>query len=378
MLIVIVFTLVTLAVFWMPFLLKTGSFWGIDFGHHGMETIVANFDGLNYIAVAKTMYDPTMLATKFAGFDNPPIYYAAHFPVYPLLIASLDAFNSGPQALLLATIISNIVLAIALLYFFETVIKDKNLAMTLALVALVFPGRMLSLRGVGSSEPLFIAFVLTSLALCYKGKHIWAAILGSLAVLTRSPGIFLFGAYMLSAIVSYKSEGNKLISKSLPYLMMPMALGLLFAFYGYRYGNFWAYFNNSSELHPIFFPPFMIFSNSAKWISDMWREDILYMYLIYGTGIALYIKQIKQKCGLEKLAIGAYAVVYGLILLLVSHRDLARYGLPIAPIAILGFAPYLTTKNLKWLLVFLIPIYLLAWQFVVANVQMVSDWGPLL
>lgn len=376
--IVVSVSLISILIFWMPFLLKTNTFWGINFGGHGMETIVSNFDGLNYIAIAKTSYDPILLTKQFAGFGNPPIYYAAHFPLYPMLIQFFDIALTGPQALLAATLISNGLLAAGLYIFFETILKDKKLATTLSIVALFFPARMLSVRGVGTSEPLFMFFVLTSLAMAYKGKHWWGAILGSLAVLTRSPGIFLFGAYGVTALASYTTDWKKIITKMFPYLLMPLTLAALFAFYGQKFGTFWAYFNSSSELHPFFFPPFLIFSNMQKWITDMWREDILYMYLLYGTGFALYIKQIGIKCGLEKLSSAGYGIVYGIILLMVSHRDLARYALPIAPIAMLGFAPFIEGKNLKWTLLLLIPIYLLGWQFVVGNVQPVSDWGFLL
>lgn len=376
--VVVAISLLSLFLFWAPWLVRTQTFWGINFGGHGTETIVANFDGLNYLAVAKTMYDPTMLQKDFAGFGNPPIYYAAHFPLYPLLIRGLDTFVSGPQALLGSTIISNMLLAVGLLVFFTTLIPDKKLATTLVIISLFFPARMMSVRGVGSSEPLFMFFVLTSLTMAYKGKHLYGAMLGSLAVLTRSPGIFLFAAYGLSAVASYTSDWRMILRKLFPYLLMPLTLTLLFVFYKMQYGNFWAYFNSSSELHPVFFPPFLIFSNMQKWISDMWREDVLYMYLLYGTGIALYLRKIGTKCGFEVLSCAAYGVVYGLILLLISHRDIARYALPIAPIALLGFAKVINPKYLTWAWLLVIPIYLLGWQFVVANVQPVSDWTNLL
>lgn len=376
--IVVSVSIVSLLIFWAPFLLRLHNIWGIDFGGHGTETIVANFDGLNYIAVAKTLYDSNLLARDFVSFGNPPIYYAAHFPLYPLLIRALDTFTTGPQALLLATIITNALLGAGLYFFFQTFLKNNKLATILSLVALFFPARMLSVRAVGSSEPLFMFFVLTSLALAYRGKHMWGAILGSLAILTRSLGIFLFGAYVLSALASYPTDWKKIITKISPYLLLPVTLFGIFLFYGQRYGNFWAYFDSSSELHPVFFIPLLIFSNTQRWITDMWREDILYLYLLYGTGIYLYLRKIWRKCGFEELSSLAYGVLYGLFLLLIAHRDLARYALPIAPIALLGFTPIFAHKHTKWLLLLILPIYLLGWQFVVANVQPVSDWGPIL
>lgn len=370
--------LLSLFLFWAPFLFKLQNFWGIKFGGDGLATVVQNFDGLNYLAVAKSMYDPLVISRDFAGFDNPPIYYAAHFPLYPLLIKFFDVWLSGPQALLAAVVLSNILLSFGLYFFFATYVKDKNLAITLSLIALFFPARMLSLRAVGSSEPLFMFLVLTSLSMAYRGKHWAGALLGSGAVLTRSPGIFLFGAYILAAIASYPQDFKQMARKIFPYLLMPLALLLLFAFYKQQYGNFWAYFAGSSELHPVFFPPFLIFSNAQKWITDMWREDILYMYLLYGAGVGIYLKRIGTACGFEKLAAPAYGVLYGLILLLISHRDLARYALPIAPVMLLGLAPLLKLKYAKWLLLLLVPIYLLGWQFVAGNVQAVSDWTNLL
>ena len=361
-------SLLSLFLFWSPFIFKIDSFWGIEFGGHGLETIVQNFDGLNYIAIAKTAYNPDLLDKQFVGFANPPIYYAAHFPAYPALIAIFDTLFNGPQSLLLATITSNILLAVALYYFFETFLKDRKLATLLATIALFFPARMLSVRMVGTSEALFMFFVLMSLAFAYKGKDWWAAIMGALAILTRSPGIFLFGVYALMAIAKYKTDMKQMISKMYPYLLMPIALIALFGWYQYQLGNFWAYFNSSSELHPVFFPPFLIFSNTAKWISDMWREEIIYIYLFYGLGIYL----VKDK------TLKMYGLLTGALLLLTAHRDLSRYALPLAPVALLGFAPYLNNKNIKWLAILLIPIFLMGWQFVVANIQAISDWSKLL
>lgn len=369
--------LVSLGLFWIPFLAHTQTFWGINFGGHGLETIVQNFDGLNYLAVAKTGYDPTLLATDFASFGNPPIYYAAHFPLYPLLVHSLDLVMNGPQAILASIVISNLLLALGLYMFFEAVSKNQRAATILACVALFFPARMMGVRGVASSEPLFIFLTLASLTMAFRGKHWWGAILGALAVLTRSPGILLFGGYGVAYLLGQDTWAMR-AKRILPYLLMPISLGLLFGFYGLRYGSFWAYFSSSSELHPIFFPPLLIFSNTQRWITDMWREDIVYLYLLYGTGIYLYLKKIWGKVGLAELGVAGYGILYGLFLLLVAHRDLARYALPIAPIALLAFAPILTHKSARWLALLLIPIFLMSWQFVVANVQPVADWSSLL
>lgn len=380
LLVAILVSLVSLFIFWSPWIMKIDRFWGVEFGERGMETIVANFDGLNFLIVAKSLYNPELIKQINLQFPtgNDPVYFSAHYPLFGLVIRGFEQLMPAPYALLAAVATSNLLLAAGLLIFFTSVLKNKSMALGLTLVALFLPARMLSVRAVGSNEPLFIFFVLTSLAMATKGRHWPASIMGSLAVLTRSPGILLFSAYGLAAIASSPRDLKRIVTSMIPYLLMPLTLLALFAFYGARYGDFFAYFNSGDNLH-LFFPPFQIFSNIASWISGMWREDIVYLYLFYGLGIANYIRGQKNACGIDKLAVAAYGVVYGLVLLMVSHRDLARYALPLAPIALLGYGPLFLRKEVRIiLLILVVPIFLLGWQFVVANVQPINDWGAVL
>ncbi|KKU45817.1 MAG: hypothetical protein UX62_C0009G0003 [Microgenomates group bacterium GW2011_GWA2_46_7] len=364
LLLVALVSLVSLGVFWMPFLRKTQQFWGINFGKAGMETVVQNFDGLNFLVVAKSWYNPEKIEQINAQFltGNDPIYFAAHFPLFPGLIKVVSHVVPLPQALLMSIVLSNILLALALYWFFATVLKNQNLAILLTIIALFFPARMLSVRSVGSNEPLFILFILASLTLAIKEKYWVSAVAGALAVLTRSPGILLFVAYTWC----YWRKPKIL----LPYLLMPAALLGLFVFYGLQYQDPLAYFHSGDNLH-LFFPPFQIFSNMATWINDMWREDIIYLYLFYGIGLSL----------LKDKTLKTFGLIYGATLLLIAHRDLGRYGLPIAPLALLGYAPLLSkipTKVWSIVAILLIPIFLLGWQFVLGNIQPISDWGAFL
>ncbi len=356
----------SLMVFWAPFLVKTGQFWGIDFARRGMEAVVQNFDGLNFLVVEKSGYNPKTIEAINAQFltGNDPIYYAAHFPLFAGLIKIFDFILTPPQALLLSIILSNLLLAGGLYFFFVTTLKNKNLAILLSTIGLFFPARMLSVRGVGSNEPLFIFLVIISLTWAIKQKYWPSAVAGALAVLTRSPGILLFGVYLLSMWRRPKDL--------LPYILMPIVLVGLFGFYGWRYGDPLAYFHSGDNLH-LFFPPFSIFSNMATWINDMWREDIIYLYIFYGVGIAM----VNGRWPMLK----KWGLIYGTTLLFVAHRDLARYALPIAPIALLGYAPLIERIPRKYwwgIALMLIPIYLLGWQFVLRNIQPISNWGALL
>lgn len=360
----------SLFIFWLPFGLKINTLWGIDFDRQGMEVVVQNFDGLNFLVVAKSLYDPKVIESINSLFltGNDPIYFSAHFPLFALVIKLLGSVMSLSNALLVAIVIGNILLTIAIYNLIKLVSKNEYLAMILTTVTLFFPARMLSVRSVGSNEPLFIFFILTSLTLAIQKRYWPSAIAGALGVLTRSPGILLFGVYLWQWVVEDGGWINK-TKKYLPYLIMPATLLALFAFYAVRYSDPLAYFNSGDNLH-LFFPPFQIFSNTASWINDMWREDIIYLYLFYGAGLAM----INDKW----LMLKRWGIVYGTTLLFVVHRDLARYALPLAPVAIIGYLPLIEKVPKKiWIvaLILLIPIYLMGWQFVLKNVQPISNWA---
>lgn len=372
--IIIFAALVSIFIFWTPFLLRLESFWGINFGGSGMNVIVQNFDGLNFLVVAKSLYNPVLIEEINAQFltGNEPIYFSAHYPLMALIIRALSSVVSLPNALLITIVITNLLLAYALVHFFAYFVKNKKLVMILSLLALFFPARMLSVRAVGSNEPLFMAFVLLSLVAFSKKQNWQSALLGSLAVLTRSPGILLFGAYVISTWYMVHGTWLAKIRSLLPYLLMPITLLGLFGYYGYTYGDYFAYFNSGDNLH-LFFPPFTIFSNTATWISDMWREDIVYLYLFYIGGLLLLPRTASQ--------LKAYALVYGSTLLFVSHRDLARYSLPLAPLVWLGYENLIArvpASYAKYLWIALIPIYLFGWQFILSNIQPINDWSVFL
>lgn len=371
LLLVALVSLVSLGVFWTPFLGKIQQFWGINFGKSGMEIVVQNFDGLNFLVVAKSWYNPEQIEQINAQFltGNNPIYFAAHFPLFPGLIKVLNLVVPLPQALLLAIILSNVLLALGLYWFFVTILKDRSLAVLLTIMALFIPARMLSVRTVGSNEPLFIFFVLSSLTLAIKGKYWVSGIAGALAVLTRSPGILLFVAYLLQWVMEDGLWINK-TKKYLPYLLMPATLILFFGYLGLWYRDPLAYFHSGDNLH-LFFPPFQIFSNTTTWINDMWREDIIYLYIFSGIGLSL----IKDK------TVKTFGLIYAVSLLFIAHRDLGRYALPIAPLALLGYAPFLAKipyRGWAFIAILLVPIYLLGWQFILGNIQPISNWGAFL
>lgn len=377
--IAIVAAIFSLFLIWTPFLLKTGSFWGIDFNHRSMQTIVTNFDGINFLVVAKTLYNPRTIEVDYASIlsGRSNLYFSAHYPGFPLLIKAFDIFLTGPNALLLAIIVSNILLASALFLFFKLLLDKDKLALYLTIIALFIPARMLSMRVVGSNESLFIFFVLTSLIASARKKHWLAAILGSASVLTRSPGILLFGAYMVPSIINMWHKRKLEWSSILPYFLIPLTLIGLWIVYGLMFGDFFAYFKVGGNIN-LYFPPFTVFGSHFDWVSGMWLEDIIYTYIFYAIGIGLFLTNyVKQRKELS--VIGYFGMIYLTMIFFVVHRDISRYALPLAPIALAGFSPYLNSKYVKYgLAILLIPIFLYCFNFILNNVQPVMDWSAFL
>src|SRR3989344_3640812 len=237
---------------WLPFALHLESFWGIKIPPNGMATIVANFDGPYYIVVAKTLYDPQTIEKDFPSPPD-PIYYSAHYPLFPLLIratATILPFLKYPYSMIIITILTSALSSFMFYLILKKIGLDKN-ALWLTLIFQILPARWLITRSVGSPEPLFIFTVLSSVYF-FLGRRWWlAAIFGSLAQLTKPPGILLFASFVVAILALEwpklaKLNFNQWIRtfpwKTYPIFLIPLTLIGLYIFYGIRYGDFFAYF----------------------------------------------------------------------------------------------------------------------------------------
>src|SRR3989344_5931186 len=106
---------------WMPLFLNLGSFWNIKLPNDGMAAVVRNFDGPFYIVAAKSLYQPEII--KQFEFDEPVEYYAAHYPLYPLLIRLLGPLISYPYAMLGITV----VFSVLSVWIFYWLLRELNL-----------------------------------------------------------------------------------------------------------------------------------------------------------------------------------------------------------------------------------------------------------
>jgi hypothetical protein len=363
---------------WLPFFFRWQNVLGVPIPENGMATVVANYDGPLYIVVAKTLYDP-ILAKTFP-FDIPSEYYAAHFPLFPLLIKLFALPLGFPYAMLFVTVLSSIFA----LYFFQLLIGEfveKKHILWLTLVFALFPGRWLIVRSIGSPEPLFIGAIIASLYYFRKGKYLWAGIFGAIAQFTKSPAILLFIGYGLT-ILTAETQKLATVSSSkwlktvkplsyLPLFLIPLALIGVFYIYKIQMNDLLAYFHSGDNIH-LQFPPFQVFNYTQAWVGSFWLEDILFVYLFGALGLAKLMRA-------KEDALYWFTGILFATLLFVSHRDILRYGLPIVPFLIIAFKDTLISKEFKFAFaILIIPIYLFALAFISNNVMPISNWAPLI
>lgn len=356
---------------WAPFFLRLKTFWTIPLPQNGMATIVANYDGPLYLVVAKTLYNKALIGANFQ-FPLPTEYYAAHFPLYPLLVKLIGIVTNYPYAMLIVTILSS---ALAI-YFFEKLISqyvDSKNAIFLTFLFSILPARWLIVRSVGSADPLFVAAIIASIYF-FKNKKMWlSAIWGAVATFTKSPGILLFAGYgiyyLIESIKNKKLDFN--LKKSFPLLLIPISLIGVFIFYKFTMGDFFAYFHSGDNIH-LGFPPFQIFNSTSPWVGTFWLEEIIFIYAIGAFGI---LKLIQKK----EFELASFTGIFYLMILFVSHRDILRYFLPAIPFLFVAFSDFLVKKEVKIVLAIIaIPIYLYSISFISQNVMPIANWAPFL
>ncbi len=367
-------TIISTLILWSPFILKSRKINGIKIDLPGFQTVIQQWDGPLYIIPAKTFYDLTKIDIPNQGFIlSLPLsakYFAAHFPIYPLTIKFLSSFFSYPKAMLTSTLIASILL-FSFFYYFLKKLKLTSHPLWLTFIFMFITPRFFVIRSVGSPEPLFILLILLSLFFFLNEDYLLAGTMGSLATMTKTPGILLFFAYLLYFIEQYLKT-KKLQSKWFWIVLIPIGLLSVFLLYLKQYGDFFAYFHSGDNIH-LTFLPFSVFNFQKKWVGTAWLEEIIFFYFLYLMAAFKLFKKESLK------PIFYFMVIFFLAIISVEHRDISRYSLPLLPLALIAFEKFFTSKKFLIALIFLLPaIYLYAWNFMAYNIAPISDWGPFL
>lgn len=329
--------------------------------------VYGNYDGPLYIVVAKTFYSPSAIQNLQVGLNLHQEYFAAHLPLYPALIALVGPIFGYLRAMIMV----NVAATISLAFLLHFVIKDLNLSKKPLLLAgiFLFLPRFLVIRSIGSPESLFMLCILGSLYLFEREKILLASIVGALAVATKLPGILLFVTYGL--VFAERFVTNKEFSwKSLYILIIPLGLVGIFGIYAVQYKDFFAYFHTNAVVPLV--TPYSVFNFAAKWVQTIWLEDALFYFALYAGAIVM-LKDTHYR------SLFYFALTFFVATTLVQHRDIARYSLPMWPIAIIAYERIITSKKFMIAALIIIPaIYLYAWNFIGHNIAPIADWKAFL
>ncbi len=365
-----IITFLTSLIFWLIFYFNVPQFLG--FGRTNLETVFANYDGPNYMVIAKCGYNKDCIRNNFS-LPQPLEYYPAHFPGYPALIKFFDTFTTGPKAMLFTTLIGSIFLSLIFFELSKLYVKEKT-AFWLTIFFLFFPARVFVLRQVGAPETWFLATILASIFFFKKEKYLLSAIFVALAQTLKTPAVLLLVAYGIYALYELFKGKNffEIVKKYYVYLLSPLTVLAIFYFYYLQTNDFFAYFNSGDNFHLNPYP-YSAFISTKSWLGSIWLEDIVYIYLFALVAIMRLIKKYKFDI------IVVFSIVFTIASMLVAHRDISRYISPVYPFIFIAFAKYINTKNAKIILLLIIPaIILFAINHVVGNTAPIADWTPYL
>lgn len=363
--------LISTFVLWLPFLLKSNSWFGLKIKNPGFQTIVQNFDGPLYVVPAKTLYDVDKISPPGEGLIvSLPItkeYFAAHLPIYPIFIRLFSPFFGYLKSMLVVNVVFTILLS-WFFYYLLSKFKIKN-PLILSTIFLFLP-RFLVVRSVGAPESMFILFILMSIYFFDKQKYLLSGIFGGLSVMTKTPGIILFGAYFIILLINY-IKTKKFNLNYLWLILIPFSLFSVFLFYFFKYGDFFVYLHTGG-LVPMPYP-FSVFNFQKEWVGTAWLDDLIFYFTMYGLTV-YYLYKTKFK------TMFYFALLFFISLLFVQHRDIARYSLPLWPFSIIVFNKFFSSK--AFLIVFfaiILPASIFySWNFLLYNIMPIGDWAPFL
>lgn len=305
----------------------------------GLDNIYKSWDGPSYVIAAISLYDPDI---AFANniIQSPEIkpnftFLPAHFPLYPLLIRFFFPLGYFRAAVGLSLLFS--LLGYFAFYFLARALGLPR-PLWLTLPMLVFPPRYFVITHVGSSEPIFVFFVLLAILFFVRKNLPLSAAMAALAQLTRPQGALLGLGFLLVGLYELfqAKRVGELVKKYSPYMLIPLTLLLVFSFYYLRTGDFWAFFKAIAIFHhfqPSLFP---VFAWPAPNVETIWQEVNVLDYTLY----LLAILTLWNRRSTRDLAL--LATPFYLCLLFLQHTDISRYAVPLIPFAYLAFAPFLS------------------------------------
>ncbi|OHS97785.1 hypothetical protein TRFO_09196 [Tritrichomonas foetus] len=311
------------------------------------NSVIAYWDGPNYIYAAITLYDISHSNPWTKYFNYPPSYFACHLPGYPLLIRFFAFFTIGN--FYIASYITILFTGYLLCYSFRRllIVYDcvSNPTYTTMLLSII-PMRLFIYHSIIASEPLYLSCVYMCF-IFYKIENfplmmifIWYA------CITRIEGMLIGATIGFCYLLRF--EIVKALSMFSTFLS---TIGLLIL-HRAMFGDAMAYIKfNSGHQGLVGKKLFveLIYGRSST-------HDVLYLH----SFIDFYFPYVIGICVVVIVAgpLGIFGAAYLLYVALLRHIDLFRYSLPSAVFAILiGYDKLWSDKISKSMIYFFAPIY---------------------
>lgn len=309
-----------------------------------LQLLYQNWDGPSYVVIAKSLYDPDLI-NQVNTISRNPEFFAAHFPLYPLLIRLFSFIGYFRSMLFVSQLFS--LLFIITFYLLSVRLKLKR-PLILCLLLVFLTPRWFIVSHVGSSEPVFLFFLTFSILFLAKKNLVASAIAAFLAQMTRPQGILIFIGilfYLAYQHIFCQIRLSELLKKYAPFLLVPLGVFLIFLIYLFQYHNFFAFFSSISQFGHLKLIPFSAFfpGNSA------WKEIYIFYYFLFLVSIIRLMSKNITK------VLGFLAISFTLPLLFLVHEDIGRYSIPMIPFIFIAFHRLITSKGFIIASIILIP-----------------------
>ncbi len=365
---ILAISILPIFIVYLPFILKIKHFYFLDLHESGVLQLVRNFDGPQFLVVAKSFYDKNIIVKLlFNAVDDK--YYAAHFPLFPLFIRSVTPFFGWFYSGLVVNLFFGF---LANLMFFHLAKKYTKSPFFLTFLFTVFPARFWIIRSIISPETMMIFFIMLSFWFWDKKQYLNSSVSGALAVLTKFQSLFLFPAYCATIIESWYKDKKIPKPIMMSVLLIPFSYILLSVLFLIKFNDFNAFFHAESHNNLYIYFPFSQFNSNNSWIGTGWLEDVVfYLVALITLTITLYYR--KERVWFY------FSLFYTLFLILLPHRDISRYSFQLLPIFLLTFEQFLTSKPFKYGLILSLPaLYFYTLNFIMTNQAGVADWNHFL
>ncbi len=317
-----------------------------------LNIVYKNWDGPSYVLAAMSMYKPSLAYTNnfihSGDITTDWSWLPAHFPLYTLAIKAFS-FMGYFQAMLFVSITFTLFSYLALYELFVTLKITKN-PLALTLPFLFLSPRWFIVSHVGSSESMFLFFIIVFLNYLYKKDHLKAAIFIALAQFTRPQAVFFgLGLAIIAFVELVRSKDLRQVIKDYwVYLSIPLALLSVFTFYKIQTGDFFAFFSAISLTKNLQALPFQTFTFPSANIETFWQEVNAYNYVIYlGACLLMFRKKFYQ--------FGILSLTYFIPLIFIHHSDISRYAIPLLPFAFIAYSEIIEKKEFTWATILMSP-----------------------